>query len=59
MNHTVDIRVSGKDLVKASLIRDVDLVEVRSLAAEEFDAVEGDLGGVVQTVDDDDFVAML
>lgn len=58
VNHTVDIWVSGKDPVKASLICDVDLVEIWSLAAEQFDAVEGHLGGVVQTVDDDDLVAM-
>lgn len=48
-----------KHLVQGSLIGDIGLVEDGSLAAEEFDAVKDDLGGIVETVDDDDFVAVL
>ena len=58
MNDTVDLWVSRKDLIEGWFIGDVDLVEVWSLSAKEFDSVEDDLGRVVQTIYDDDFVAM-
>src|SRR5699024_3480513 len=51
--------VLGKDLVEAFLVGHVDLVEVWAAAAEELDAVEGNLGRVVEVVDNDDIVAML
>ena len=48
----------GKDLVETFLVGDIHLVKVWSLSAEEFDAVEGDFGGVVEAIDNYDFVAM-
>lgn len=59
MNHAVDLGVLLEDLVEGGLVGDVDLVEVGSLAAEEFDAVNRDLGGVVEAVDDDHIVSVL
>ena len=56
MDHIVDVWVLAEDLVQSSLIGDVDLVECRSLAADELDAVDDLGGGVVEVVDDDDFV---
>lgn len=48
----------GKDLVETFLVGDIHLVKVWSLSAEEFDAIEGDSGGVVEAIDNYDFVAM-
>jgi hypothetical protein len=56
VDHIVDVWVLAEDLVQSSLIGDVDLVECRSLAADELDAVDDLGGGVVEVVDDDDFV---
>jgi hypothetical protein len=58
VDHTVDIWMGCKDLLKSSLIGDVDLVEVRSLAANKLNAIQGDFGGIVETVYDNDSVAM-
>ena len=58
MDHIVDIRVLGKDLVKASLIGDINSVESRLGARQDLNAVH-DLRtrGIVAIVDDDDLVA--
>ena len=59
VDDTVDGRVLGEDLVDGLLVSEVDLVEVGATAADQLNAVEGDLGGVVEVVDDDDIVAVL
>ena len=59
MDDTVDIGILSKDFVQCLFVCDIDMVEVWPFAAEQLDAVEGDFGGVVETVDDHDFVAML
>lgn len=59
MDHAVYLRVRGKNFVQSFLICHVYLVKFGSSAAEELNAVEGDFRGVVQTVDNDDIVAML
>lgn len=59
VNHAVNLGVLLEDLVESILVGDVDLVEVGALAAEELNAVDGDLGGVVKAVDDDHIVAVL
>lgn len=59
MNHAVNLWVCRKHLVHSRLIGNVYLVKGWSLSAEELDAIEGDLGGVVQGVDDDDVVVIL
>ena len=55
----VDVWVLLKHLVERGLICNVDLVKGRSLAADELDAVHDFWGGVVEVVDDDDFVVCL
>lgn len=59
MNDAVNLGVSRKDLVELLLVGDVGLVELGSLAANELNAVEGDLGRVVETVYNDNLVAIL
>jgi hypothetical protein len=59
VNDTVDGRVGGKHLVELLLVGDIGLVELGSLAADELDAVYGNLGRVVEVVHDDHLVAML
>jgi hypothetical protein len=58
VDNTINVGMRSEDVVQCHFICDVDLVEVWSLAAEEFDAVEGDLGGIVQIIDYHDFIAM-
>lgn len=57
VDDAVDGGVLGKHLVQGLLVGDVNLVEVGSAAGQQLDAVEGDLGGVVEAVDNDDIVA--
>lgn len=59
MDNAVDIGVRLEDLVEASLVGDINLVEGRALLGDQLDAVQNDLGRVVETVDDDDLVAVL
>jgi hypothetical protein len=47
MDDIVDVWVLFKDLVERSLVCDIALVERRSLAADELDAVYDFLGRVV------------
>lgn len=58
MDNAVNVRMRCKDLVQCLFISDVNLVEVWSFAAEQLDAVEGDFRGIVEAVDDHNFVAM-
>lgn len=58
MDDAVDVRVFREHLVQPFFICDIDFVELGSLSAEQLNAVEGDFGGVVEGVDDYDFVAM-
>lgn len=41
MDDTIDIRVVIEDLVEGSFIADVDVVEVRTAAANQFDTIQG------------------
>lgn len=59
MDDTVNFWVSSEHFFEGGLVGDIDLVEIRSLSAEQLDTVEYYFGGVVETVDNDDFVAML
>lgn len=59
MNDTVDSWVLLEDLVESLLVGDICLVELGPLAANELDTVEGDLGGVVEVIDNYDLVAIL
>jgi len=55
----VDVWVLLKHLIQLLLIGDVQRVVLGPLAADELDAVEDFLGGVVEVVDDDDLVVGL
>jgi hypothetical protein len=55
----VNVWVLLEHLVDGGLVLDVELVELGSLSADEFDAVEDLLRGVVEAVDDDDLVVGL
>jgi hypothetical protein len=46
-------------LVEAGLIGDIDFVKSRALLGDQLDAIQDNLGRVVEAVDDDDVVAML
>jgi hypothetical protein len=59
VDNIVDIRVLLEHLVQLLLIGNVQRVVLRPLAADELDAVEDLLGGVVEVVDDDDLVVGL
>lgn len=59
MNHTVNVGMRLEHLVEPRFVCDIDLVELWSFAAEKLDAIERDFGGIVQTVDNNDLVAML
>lgn len=59
VNHAVNLGMGGKDLLESGLIGDIDLVKVGSFTAQELDAIQTDFGGVVETVDNDDLVAVL
>lgn len=59
VDDTVDLGVLGEDLVEGLLVDNIDIVEVRAAAADELDAVKGNLGGVVEVVDNHDIVAVL
>ena len=56
MNHTVNIWMRLKHLIKALLICNVALVVLGLLPANQLDAIEGLAGGVVEVVNDDYFV---
>ncbi|GKT45248.1 uncharacterized protein ColSpa_05429 [Colletotrichum spaethianum] len=59
VDDAVDLGVLLEDGIEAGLVGNVDLVEVGALAAQELDAVDGDLGRVVEAVDNDHIVAVL
>lgn len=59
MDDAVNGGVLLEDLVESSLIRDICLVELGPLAADELDTIEGDLGGVVEVIDNHHLVAIL
>jgi hypothetical protein len=58
VDHTVNIWIGCKDFLQGGLISDVCLVEVRSLAANKLNAIQRDFRGIVETVYNNDFVAM-
>lgn len=52
----VDVWVLVEDSVQRLLVRNIDLLVLWSLSADELDAVEDLVGGVVEVVDNDDLV---
>jgi hypothetical protein len=51
--------VLGENLIDSLLVCNVELVKGRAAAANQLNAVEGDLGGVVEGVNNNDIVAVL
>jgi hypothetical protein len=47
-----------EDFLQSSLISDICLVKLRSPAANKLNAIQRDFGGIVETVYNNDFVAM-
>jgi hypothetical protein len=50
--------VGCKHLLKSSFVCDVDFVEIGSFPANELNAIQGDFGGIVEIIYNDDFVAV-
>lgn len=59
MNDRINVWVLFEDSVKGLLVGDIDLGKLGSLAADELDAVQDLIGGVVQVVSNDDLVVGL
>ena len=59
MNHIVNVWVLLKHFVQLLLVGDIQRVVLGPLAADELDAVQDLLGGVVEVVDDNDLVVGL
>ena len=59
MDNAVNVWMCSEHLVQCRLVRNIHLVKLRSLSAEELNAIEGDFRGVVKTVDNYNLVAML
>ena len=59
MDNAVNIRVGNEDLVEVRLVGDIDLCEFRSLSTDQFDAVDGLIGRIVEVVSNDDLVSGL
>lgn len=59
VDDAVDIGVSLEDLVKGTLLRDINLDELWLLSRNELNAVDDLLGRVVEIVHDHDLVARL
>ena len=57
MDDAVNIWVLWENTVESFLISDIDTHKLRSLSADEFNAIDNLLGGVVKIVNDYDFVA--
>jgi hypothetical protein len=58
VDDTVDVGVSCEDLAQGLLVGDVDLIEGWSFPADQLDAVQSYLRGVVEVIDNDYFIAM-
>jgi len=56
VDDAVNIWMSLEDLIKAIFVRDVDFIKLRPLPADEFNAIKGFFGRVVEVVDYYNFV---
>ena len=59
MDDAVNVLVRLEHLVERRFVRDIEVDEVRLLAADELDAVEDLVGRVVEVVGDDHLVVVL
>lgn len=59
MDDAINLGVLFENVVEGGLVCNIGLVELWSLAANELNAIEGDLGGVVEVIDNHDLVAIL
>jgi hypothetical protein len=56
VDDTVQIGVVPKDFVERLLVGDIDLSELWPLPANQFDAIQGFDGGIIQVIGNDDLV---
>lgn len=56
MNDTIDVPMLREHLIQFCLISNVTLIVLRTLAANQLDAVDDLSGGIVEIVDDDDVI---
>lgn len=56
MDDTVNVGMFVENLVKGAIVSDIELIEIRALAADQFNPVDGFLRGIVKIIGDDDFV---
>ncbi len=59
MDDAVDLGCLAKTSPGGGLVRNIDLVEGRSLSRDELNAIDCDYGGIVETIDNDDIVTVL
>ena len=59
VNDAVDVGMSSKHLTQSLLVCDVHLVEGWPLATDQLNAIQGNLRGVVQAVDNYNLITML
>lgn len=59
VDNAVNLGMSSKHFFEGGLVADVYLVEIWSFSGDQLDTIKYYFGGVVETVDDNDLVAML
>jgi len=59
VDNTINVGMLDEHFVQLRLIGDITLIVLRAFATDQLDAVDDLCGGVVQVVDDDDFVVCL
>lgn len=58
MDHTVNIRMCLEDLFQISLLSDIHIMKLWSFAAYKLNAIERHFRGIVEIVNNHDFVAI-
>lgn len=56
VDHAIDVWVRFENLVQCARLGDIDIVEARTLAADELDAIDRLSRGVAQIVSDYDLI---
>lgn len=56
VDYTVQIGMGLKDFVKCLLVGNIDLSKLRPLPTDQFNAIQGLDGGIIQVISDDNLV---
>ena len=59
VDHTVNFRMLFENPVQSASLGDIDIVEIRALAADELDAIERLERGVAEIINDDNLIVSL